>query len=211
MPERQPLVDLGVDDDDNGPETAESLVDLRAVVADRERLGALRRLALLDTPTTEALDRLVRLVARVMSCPIALLTLVDADRQYFKAAFGLPEPVASLRQTPLSHSICQHVVARGARLVICDAAVEHWLDDNMAVKEFGVRAYAGVPLVTRDGYAVGTLCAVDVKPRFWTVDELDNLEDLAGATMREISMNRLERTLSHQRTWHGVSGPPHRL
>jgi GAF domain-containing protein len=183
------------------------LQDVRAAVADRERVAALRRLVLLDTPTSEAFDRLVRLVARVLSCPIALLTLIDADRQYFKAAVGLPEPLASLRQTPLSHSICQYVVARGARLVICDTAVEHWLDGNLAVREFGVRAYAGVPLLTTDGYVVGTLCAADVRPRFWTAEELQNLEDLAGATMREIRLHRLERVMSHQRTWGGVNGP----
>jgi GAF domain-containing protein len=183
-------------------------VELHATLADRERLAALRRLVLLDTPPTEAFDRLVRLVARVLSCPIALLTLVDADRQYFKAAFGLPEPLASVRQTPLTHSICQHVVARGERLVVCDAMVEHWLDDNLAVKEFGVRAYLGTPLVTTDGYVVGTLCALDVQPRFWTAAELANLDDLAGATMREISLHRLERMLSHQRAWRGVAGTP---
>ena len=193
-------------------------VDLRAeapdegvimtAIRDRDRLGALRRLVLLDTPSSESFDRLVRLAARVLECPISLLTLVDADRQFFKAAFGLPEPLASLRQTPLTHSICQYAVAREDRLVVCDAAVEHWLDDNLAVREFGVRAYVGVPLMSPDGHAVGTLCVADVVPREWTDDQVANLEDLAATTMREIRLHVLERTLSHQRAWRSVNPQP---
>lgn len=177
-------------------------------IRDRDRLGALRRLVLLDTPGSESFDRLVRLAARVLECPISLLTLVDADRQFFKAAFGLPEPLASLRQTPLTHSICQYAVAREDRLVVCDAAVEHWLDDNLAVREFGVRAYVGVPLMSPDGHAVGTLCVADVVPREWTDDQVANLEDLAATTMREIRLHVLERTLSHQRAWRSVNPQP---
>ena len=181
---------------------------LRRAIGDRDRVAAVRRLVLLDSPATESFDRLVRLAARVLGCPIALLTLVDADRQFFKASFGLPEPLASARQTPLTHSICQHVVAREDRLVVCDAAVEHWLDDNLAVKEFGIRAYVGVPLMSSDGHAVGTLCVADMTPREWTNEQIANLEDLAAATMREIRLHILERTVSHQRTWRSVTPQP---
>ena len=172
--------------------------DVLVAVVDPERLAALRRLVLLDTGPTDAFDRLVRLTARTLQAPIALLTLVDVDRQYFKASYGLPEPLASARETPLSASICQYAVALGAPLVVCDSRVEHWLDDNLAVSEFGVRAYAGVPLVTEDGHAVGTLCALDLEPRDWTDTELANLGDLAGVVMREIRLHRLERRLAHR-------------
>jgi len=181
---------------------------LRRAINDRDRVAALRRLVLLDSPATESFDRLVRLAARVLGCPMALLTLVDADRQFFKASYGLPEPLATVRQTPLSHSICQHVVAREDRLIVCDATVEHWLDDNLAVQEFGVRAYAGVPLMSSDGHAVGTLCVADMVPREWTDEQIANLEDLAAATMREIRLHILERTISHQRTWRSVTPQP---
>jgi GAF domain-containing protein len=133
--------------------------------------------------------------ARILHAPIALITLIDAERQYFKAGVGLPEPWASSRETPLEYSICQYAVAMGAPLVICDAGVEHWLDDNPAVSQLGVRAYAGVPLITPEGYAIGTLCVVDVVPRSWLDEDLANLEDLAGAVMREVRLDRLERAL----------------
>lgn len=179
-----------------------------SAIRDRERLAALRRLVLLDTPATEAFDRLVRLAARVLECPVSLLSLLDADRQFFKASFGLPEPLSSARQTPLTYSICQYAVAREDRLVVCDATVEHWLDDNLAVREFGIRAYAGVPLMSTEGRAVGTLCVADFKPREWTAEQLANLEDLAAATMREIRLHVLERTISHQRAWRSVNPQP---
>jgi GAF domain-containing protein len=127
------------------------------------------------------------------------MTLVDGDRQYFKAAFGLPAPLDDVRQTPLTYSICQYAVVMGAPLVVCDARVEHWLDDNPAVTELGVMAYAGVPLVTADGHAVGTLCVLDMTAREWTRDDLANLEDLAGVVMREIRLHRLERRIARQR------------
>ena len=179
-----------------------------AALRDRDRLAALRRLVLLDTPATEAFDRLVRLAARVLECPIALLSLIDADRQFFKASFGLPEDLAAARQTPLTHSICQYAVAREDRLVVCDAMVEHWLDDNLAVREFGIRAYAGVPLMSTDGHAIGTLCVADFVPREWTAEQIANLEDLASATVREIRLHVLERTVSHQRAWRSVPPQP---
>ena len=179
-----------------------------AAIRDRDRLAALRRLVLLDTPATEAFDRLVRLAARVLECPIALLSLIDADRQFFKASFGLPDDLTTARETPLTHSICQYVVAREDRLVVCDAMVEHWLDDNLAVREFGIRAYAGVPLMSTDGHAIGTLCVADFVPREWTAEQLANLEDLASATVREIRLHVLERTISHQRAWRSVPPQP---
>src|SRR5688500_14201299 len=94
--------------------------DLSTVLSDPKRLTALRRLGLLDTPPEEVFDRLTRLASSALQTPIALLTLVDADRQFFKSGVGLPEPVASERQTPLSYSFCKHAVASGSPLLIGD-------------------------------------------------------------------------------------------
>ena len=90
----------------------------REVVQDETRLDALRRTGLLDTPPEEVFDRLTRLVRRLLGAPVVLVSLVDADRQFFKSALGLPEPWATRRETPLSHSFCQHVVATGAPLAV---------------------------------------------------------------------------------------------
>ena len=86
---------------------------LRAALRDERRLAALWRTGLLDTPPEQVFDRLTRLVRRLLGTPVALVSLVDADRQFFKSAVGLPEPWAARRETPLSHSFCQHVVATG--------------------------------------------------------------------------------------------------
>jgi GAF domain-containing protein len=153
------------------------------VLRDPERLAALRGTGLLDTATSEPFDQLTRLAARILHAPIALLTLVDADRQYFKAAVGLPEALAGVRETSLEYSICQYAVGLGCPLVVCDARIEHWLDGNPAVAMLGVQSYAGIPLVMPDGYALGTLCVADMVPRNWTDDELASLDDLAAMAM----------------------------
>src|ERR671917_36265 len=85
------------------------------------RLDALRRTALLDTPTEHAFDRLTWLVTTVLKVPVALVSLVDRDRQFFKSCIGLPEPWASQRQTPLSHSFCLQEVITGEPLIVQDA------------------------------------------------------------------------------------------
>src|SRR4051794_22450404 len=97
------------------------------------RLNALRRTALLDTPAEERFDRLTRLAARVLHAPAALVSLVDEDRQFFKSCVGLPEPWASLRQPPLTHSFCRHVVPLGEPLVVPDARQHPLVRDNPAI------------------------------------------------------------------------------
>ena len=86
-----------------------------------DRLRALSATALLDSKPEQAFDRLTRLAARVLGAPVSLVSLVDRDRQFFKSAEGLAEPWLSERQTPLSHSFCQHVVTTNAPLVVTDA------------------------------------------------------------------------------------------
>ena len=159
------------------------------------RLRALRRSGLLDTPPEEAFDRLTRLVRRLLRVPIALVSLVDADRQFFKSAVGLPEPWASRRGTPLSHSFCQHVVASGAPFAVGDARAHPVARDNHAVADLGVVAYLGMPIASRDGHAVGALCAIDTAPRGWTTEEVDALRDLAHLATDEVALRELERDL----------------
>jgi GAF domain-containing protein len=151
----------------------------------------LHRLALLDTPPEEAFDRLTRLAVKVVEAPVALVTLVDADRQFFKSQVGLDEPWATRRGTPLSYSFCRHVVASGAPLVVEDARRHPLVADNPAVAEMGVVAYVGVPLTLAEGSTLGTLCAIDRAPRHWTVAQIGLLRDLAAAGMTEIELRRL--------------------
>ncbi len=155
---------------------------------DPGRLAALHAVALLDTPTEEAFDRLSRLAARFTNSPVALVSLVDSNRQFFKSCIGLPEPWNRSRETPLSHSFCQHNRVAGKPLVIPDARENPLFKDNLAVRDLDVIAYLGIPLVTSDLYVLGSFCVIDSKPRSWTINEIETVRDLAAAVMTEIEL-----------------------
>lgn len=157
---------------------------------DPARLAALHQSGLLDSAPEARFDRLTRLAARVLHAPIALLTLVDTERQFFKSFCGLDEPLATERQTPLSHSFCQHVVQRAEPLIV-DRAREHpVVRDNPAIAAYGVEAYAGVPLTTRDGYVLGSLCVFDTRPRRWSEEDVALLQELAESAASEVELRR---------------------
>lgn len=161
--------------------------DLLSIVQNLNRLAALGRTGLLDSPAEEPFDRLTRLAARIIKTPVALVSLVDGDRQFFKSAVGLPEPWRSRRETPLSHSFCQHVVALHEPLVIPDARKDPTYRDNPAIRELGIVAYCGIPLSAL-GFPLGAFCVVDEEPRTWSYDEVQTLKDLAGCAIHEIEM-----------------------
>lgn len=164
--------------------------DLRATLQNPARIAALRRLTLLDSPTEPAFDRLTRLASKILQAPVALVSLVDAERQFFKSAVGLPEPWASARETPLSHSFCQYAVATGAPFIVTDARAHPLVADNLAVPDLGAVAYAGIPLTTTDGHALGSFCVIDTEPRDWTEEDVATLQDLAAMALTEIELRR---------------------
>jgi formate hydrogenlyase transcriptional activator len=166
----------------------DQLVD---VIENEARLDALRRTSLLDSPPEEAFDRLTRLATTVLRVPVALVSLVDGDRQFFKSQCGLSEPLASSRQTPLTHSFCKHAVGSREPLVVADARRDPRFGHNHAFSELGVIAYAGIPLITSEGDALGTFCVVDRRPHDWTEEEIGILRVLATSTMSEIELRRL--------------------
>jgi diguanylate cyclase (GGDEF)-like protein/PAS domain S-box-containing protein len=163
---------------------------------DPERLAAVRATGLLETRSAPTLDRLTRLAARILGAPVVLVTLLDAERQVFASQQGLAGPLATARETPLSHSFCQHVVALGAPLAIEEAATHPLVRDNPAVGELGVAAYLGTPLVDRRGQVLGSLCAIDHVARGWAPEALATLQDLAEAVLAELELRRTARTLS---------------
>jgi PAS domain S-box-containing protein len=159
-----------------------------AVLRQPERLAALRKLALANLEPEEPFDRLTRLATVLFSTPIALITFVTEDRQYFKSSRGLPEPLASLRETPLSYSICQYVVASGEPLIVPDARGDPLLGTNRVVTELGAVAYAGAPLITSGGDCLGTFCVADARPRPWTDEQVAMLRDLAATAVTELEL-----------------------
>jgi PAS domain S-box-containing protein len=171
--------------------------DADARVFDPERLAALHRLELLDSSAEEPFDRLTRLARRVLKTPVVLLSLVDKDRQFFKSSVGLPDPWASSRQTPLSHSFCRHVVDSQQPLIVHDARLHPLVKDNPAVQDLQVIAYAGFPLTTSDGHTLGAFCSIDSQPREWSPVELDILRDIAAAAMTEIELRSANAQLAN--------------
>src|SRR3954462_5562065 len=174
-------------------------VETLAVVADPERLAALRATALLDSEPEEGFDRLTRLATRVLGVPVALVSLVDEDRQFFKACIGLKEPWNSRRGTPLTHSFCQHAVASAEPLTIEDARDHPLVRDNLAIRDLDVIAYAGFPLKTSEGAVLGTFCAIDSKPRTWTEDDVAFVKEVAAMAMTEIELRTTVRQLEDAR------------
>ena len=163
-----------------------------------ERLAALRGTGLMDSAPEEAFDRLTRLAVKLLHAPVSLVSLVDDRRQFFKSQVGLIEPWATARETPLTHSFCQHVVSTGQPFIVTNALENSMVRDNLAIPELGVIAYAGMPLVTDEGETIGSFCAIDTRARVWTEEELEVIESLAASAMTEL---RLRRTVAElQRT-----------
>ena len=161
---------------------------LLASLHDPARLAALGQAALLDSPAEDAFDRLTRLAARMLHVPVALVCLAGEDRQFFKSSVGLSEPWASQRETPLSHSFCQYIVASREPLIIPDARTNPLVRDSLAVPDLKVGAYVGMPLITSDGYVLGAFCAIASEPRIWTEDDIVFLRELTTSVMTEIEL-----------------------
>jgi diguanylate cyclase (GGDEF)-like protein len=165
---------------------------------EESRLRALQATHLLDSPPERAFDRLTRLAGGLLGAPVALVSLVDERRQFFKSALGLKEPWASRRETPLTHSFCKVSVHERAPLIVNDARVHPTLRDNLAIRDLDVIAYAGIPLVV-DGEAVGAFCVIDDKPREWTAGDVQLLTDLAESVVSEIELRMALRAAGAQR------------
>jgi GAF domain-containing protein len=169
-----------------------NVIDL-AGLADPQRLGRLHRLNLLDAAPRPNLDRLVRLACGLLEARIGPVSLIDTDRQFFLAAHGLPEPLATVRQTSLDYSLCQYPAATGRPLIVGDLQKHPLLAGNPAVTEIGVRAYAGIPMIDRQGYPFGTCCVIDLTERDWDDGQLATLARLAD-TATDICLSALRES-----------------
>lgn len=146
------------------------------------RIQALHGLNLLDSAPEERFDRLTRLAKRLFNVPIALVTLVDSDRQWFKSCVGL-----GVSETPRNVSFCGHAILQSELLMIPDARQDERFHDNPLVTgEPNIRFYAGYPLTVPNGNKMGTLCLIDTKPRELDDEERGLLRDLAGMAEQEL-------------------------
>ena len=172
----------------DGAARRQALLHAAAAIEDEGRLEALDATGLLDSDISPSFDRLARLASHVLHAPVALVSLVDKDRQFFKSCLGLPEPWGSRRGSPLTHSFCQHAVASREPLLVSDAREHDVLRTNLAIRDMGVIAYAGIPLIDGDGHALGTLCVIDSQPRHWTTHQVQLLSDIAASVVTEITL-----------------------
>ena len=161
-------------------------------VNEMARLDALRSYGILDSMCEENLDSLTRLAARLTESPTALISLVDADRQWFKSRVGLDSS-----ETPRDLAFCAHaILTPDEPTVVADALLDaRFVDNPMVTGPLGLRSYTGVPLVNPEGHALGTLCVLDFKPRVLATDALDTLKVLAQAVMTTLELRRTMRRL----------------
>lgn len=151
------------------------------------RVAALKRLAVLDTAPEAQFDKIVALVCAVLDVPRATVTLIDEDRQWFKARAGIDDA-----ETPRVGSFCTHTIGQRAPLVVEDASCDpRFAGSPFVTGPAAIRAYAGVPLTTPDGYNVGALCAIDIRPRTFTPTQLDMLGNFAGLVVDELELRQL--------------------
>jgi len=153
------------------------------------RLAATRSLGLWKTPPEERFDRVVRLAAAAFDVPIALIALMERDREWFKSCYGL-----EIREVLRDDSFCGHAIFERQPLVVSDALLDERFADNPYVTGFpGVRFYAGHPLILRNGCCVGTLCILDVRPRHFDNVGISLLRDLSQFTIAELERSKAEQ------------------
>lgn len=161
---------------------------------EHERLQALRRYAILDTPPEAAFDRITRLVTKLLKVPISTVTLVDEHRQWFKSHYGL-----ETRENSRELSFCAHAILSDRITVVANATQDLRFHDNALVTgDPNIRFYAGAPLQSADGFRLGTLCAVDTVPREFNAEEREILSDLAAIVTDQLEFRLAMRERSQQ-------------
>jgi GAF domain-containing protein len=166
---------------------------MKSALAELEmRLRVLARYDILDTPPEQEFDDLAFLAGFICGTPMALITLLDAQRQWFKSRIGI-----DVSETPIDHSFCMVAASQHELLIIPDAARdERFAHNPMVAGEPGIRFYAGAPLVTDDGVALGSICVIDQTPRTLSEDQQAALFALARQVINQLESRRLSRDLA---------------
>jgi anti-sigma regulatory factor (Ser/Thr protein kinase) len=161
-------------------------------IDEAKRLAALRRYRILDTDPEQAFDDLTLLASHICGTPIALISLIDENRQWFKSRVGL-----SVTETARDVSFCNHAIQRPDELMIVPNALDdaRFANNPLVTGDEHVRFYAGAPLLTTDGYALGALCVVDRVPRQLTDEQLRALDALRHQTEAQLELRRILREL----------------
>jgi len=157
---------------------------------ERERLEEIARLGLLEPGTEALLNDVAAEAAGRLGLPLSLVSIVLDDAQHFAASHGLSGWLARTKGSPVEWSFCAHAVEREEPFVVEDAERHPLVRDNPLVPDIGIRCYAGVPLITHRGHALGTLCVIGTEARTFSVEELDVLHGLAEEVVRRLEARR---------------------
>ncbi|HSG69892.1 MAG TPA: sensor domain-containing diguanylate cyclase, partial [Planctomycetaceae bacterium] len=150
------------------------------------RARALARYEVLDTPTEAVFETIIGLVQQILEVPICAVSLVDSRRQWFKAQRGL-----AVSETPREVSFCTHTIRRREPFVVSDALRDPTFADNpLVLGGPGIRAYLGIPLITVEGYAVGSVCVIDTVPRTFSDRQVQILSDFARVIVNELELRK---------------------
>jgi GAF domain-containing protein len=164
---------------------------------EEQRLAAVRRYEILDTPQDGAFDRITRLASTMLGTPIAIVTIVDHDRIWFKSTAGL-EGVEQIDRDP---GLCASAILSNEPWIVNDASVDpRALANPLVAGDFGLRFYAAVPLRTGDGFNLGTLCVIDREARELDDDQVQVLEDLAALVVDELELRLSARQQARRAT-----------
>lgn len=167
--------------------TTRTTTTTTAAEAEAERIAALQRTGLLDTPPEERFDRITRIARDLFKMPIALISLVDIDRQWFKSHNG-----TKLTETPRTSALCGHAVLSDDALIVRDATIDpRFCDNPLVTGSMHLRFYAGIPLRAVGGQRIGTLCVIDYVPREFDAHQIDALRDLGQWAMLELNATSL--------------------
>jgi diguanylate cyclase (GGDEF)-like protein/PAS domain S-box-containing protein len=170
----------------------ETIMPWSAEVQESERLAALQRLHLMDTPPEPEFDELVRLAAAICEVPICLMTLLDDQRQWFKATFGV-----EVKETTREVAFCNHTIRQSDLLVVEDTTLDTRLAKNPEVTGGArYRFYAGMPIRTLDGYAVGSLCVLDMQPRQLTPAQIEAMRILGNQVNAQLELREQRMELA---------------
>ena len=163
------------------------------------RLLALHSLEIIDTEREESFDRVTRVISRMLDVPICLLSLIDDDREWFKASCGL-----DVTELPRDGTFCAYAIMNDEVMVVPDARLDPRFANRSSVTGYpGIRAYAGAPLRSSDGFNLGTICAIDTSPRTFNQAEISTLEEMSAIVVDLIEQRRAKEQLAKERKFIG--------
>ena len=165
-------------------------------VNESQRLAALRALNILDTTPEIAYDEIAELAAQICGCPVAYISFIDDDRRWLKAKYGLP---SNIKDAPRETAVCSTTICGIDVLIVSDMTQDPRFDSSpMVVGDPHCRFYCGLPLITNEGYALGTLCVMDFEPRQLSFEQIESMRRLSRQVLTQLELRR--KLIEHEQT-----------